>query len=920
MNFRKVFNLDKEWKFHIGEVEADNRSLYSEMYFSGKSGRTKGPAGKENFNTAEWNTIDIPHDYCLEENFSPDGLLSQGYRIRRNAWYRKTFKVDSKYQGNHSLLLFEGISGQTTVYLNGSIVGRSVSSYAELELDVTDRLYYGDKINTVAVHIDAVPTEGWWYEGLGIYRHVLLYSKPPVHIKNNGIWVNPRLIKQSDKVWNVEIKASVENSEYKNGSFLLYSKIYKDNLLIAEGMSDRQLCKSNECIEVIQNITVIDPIRWDIDNPALYTLETVLENDNGDTDCERTKFGFRTFCADPDKGFILNDRPIKIKGTCNHQDHAGVGIAVPDSIQHYRIHLLKEMGSNAYRCAHNMHSKAVLDACDEYGLIVMDENRHFECSQEVLSQIENMVCRDRNHPSVCFYSLFNEEPLQSTREGRAIYRRMKKHAEKFDNTKMFTGAIHENFNPEGAGIEMDVLGINYAFCYLDEIHKKYPYIPLLISESSSALATRGCYGTDRETAHVLSDYDEEAVSWGSTARKAWSLVRNCDFLSGYFIWSGFDFRGEPTPFEWPSCSAQYGIMDTCGFPKNAYFFNKACFTKEPMLHLLPHWNWNCGETVKVTAATNCEEVELFLNGESLGRKHSDVCESAVWNVEFIKGELKAVAYKNGKPICTDSKYTAGKPCKIILEPDRNWIGNGGEDAVPIKVYAVDDKGIEVPTADNLIKFNITGNGKIIGVGNGDPNSHESDRLPERKLYCGLCQLIVQADFHADSLVVTATSDGLESSSFSFEIVEQLHTDYIFSSVNTEITEILVSMKTYDQKPDPNVTYADNDVNTFVTLNISDKVQDFRRGWRIYRIPLSCLDKTGPDDKYALTIEKAVAKEIEAFIEGESVWKCGKFNGTATISVFLCGNKKTELTIMICADENSNEGNGIGGSIRMTVIQ
>lgn len=916
MRFRKVFNLDKEWLFHIDNIKSTNNLSHSEAYCYSKSGKVGGPGGKGAIDISNWDIIDVPHDYLLDEDFSQENLISQGYRARRNAWYRKTFKVDSEYQGRHALLLFEGISGSATVYLNGSIVGRSFSSYTELEIDVTDRLYYGEKINTLAIHIDADSSEGWWYEGLGIYRHVLLYSKPTIHITNNGVWVNPKLIKHSQNNWDVEIKTNIENAGYEDGEYIIHNKIYFGDVLIAEEKSDWNICEANECIEFVQNITVQNPERWDIDNPVLYTVETFLESRYREIDCEKTRFGFRTFYADPDKGFILNGKPIKIKGTCNHQDHAGVGIAVPDSVQYYRIRLLKEMGTNAYRCAHHMHSKAVLDACDEYGLIVMDENRHFECTPEVLSQVKNMICRDRNHPSVCFYSLFNEEPLQSCAEGRAIYRRMKKFATKFDDTRLFTGAINENFNPEGAGIEMDIVGINYAFCYMEDIHKSYPDMPLLISESNSALATRGCYASDYEKEHIISDYDEEKVSWGATARKAWDFVRKCDFLAGYFVWSGFDFRGEPTPFKWPSCSAQYGVIDTCGFPKNSYYLNKACFTSEPMLQIFPHWNWQSGDNVKIMAATNCDEVELFVNGKSMGRKKADVCETADWNVEFIPGEIKAVAYNNGEPVCTDRRCTSGKPFRIVLEPDRNWIGDNGDDAVPIKVYVVDEAGNEVPTADNLIKFSIAGDGKILGVGNGNPNSHESDKLPERKLYCGLCQLIVQADINAKSLVVTASSDGLKQSSFSFEIREQSNTEYLFQTANNEISETLVSLNTYKQRPDPNEVYPDNDVNTFVSLIMSDNVQDFRHGWRVYRIPLLGVNKLKTTNSYNLIIEKFVAKEAEAFIDGESVWKIGKCNTSATIPVRLEDIEKKEVRIFILADENSSEGNGIGKSIRL----
>lgn len=399
----------------------------------------------------------------------------------------------------------------------------------------------------------------------------------------------------------------------------------------------------------------------------------------------------------------------------------------------------------------------------------MDENRRFESRREVLEYLDIMVKRDRNHPSIIFWSLFNEEPLQNTEEGAKIYRRMKSRVLKLDDSRLISGAINGSF--EGTGLEMDVIGINYGLSTIDPNRELHADKAIIGSENNSAITTRGCYKTDLEGAQVLDCYDDVAVPWGQTIKETWDFARKRDYFAGIFIWTGFDYRGEPTPFKWPSVSSQFGIMDTCGFPKDSFYINKACFTDKPMVHILPHWNHNKGDIVRVMTVSNCEEIELFLNGKSLGRKPCDVCAPVEWQVEYIPGKISAKAYRSGKCVARTEQKTAGKPYAIKILPDTTKIIDNGADTAVINFCVVDKKGIVVPHADNLIHFNVIGDGYIRGVGNGNPNSHEPDTLPMRRAYCGLCQALLTSNMYAKSISLHAHSEGLIDATIDFEIVK-----------------------------------------------------------------------------------------------------------------------------------------------------
>lgn len=922
---RRMLDMDPDWRFHKvdNHKATEEDKSHSAVYNASKAGKAIGPATAGAFDDGTWEVVNLPHDYLREADFSPDAIGNHGYRVFSDGWYRKTFSLDPSLRGSHVMLVFEGISTSSVIYLNGSVVERSFSLYTEIAIDVTDRIYF-DRINTLAVYTRGDDIEGWWYEGAGIYRHVRLYVKHPLHIAHNGIWAKPVLCEGCENDWRVELEATVENSTYEPMSAELRARLLEGDIPITDFVRAEVNCRADGAEAVHVSFSVKDPRRWDVDDPRLYTVEVELLQASEVIDRDRVRIGFRTFSIDVDRGFFLNGRPLKLKGTCNHQDHAGVGVAVPDSIQYYRIRRLKEMGCNAYRCAHNPPAKEILDACDELGMIVMDENRKFEANRDNLRYLEITVRRDRNHPCVLFYSLFNEEPLQNASEGLAIFRRLRSCVERLDDTRLFLGAINGNIHKGGTCDGMDVFGLNYNLANLEVNHREHPQKPILGSENSSAVTTRGCYRSDREVAQILNNYDEEVVPWGQTIRETWKCVYENDYMAGAFVWTGFDYRGEPTPFVWPSCSSQFGILDTCGFPKDSYYFHQAIFFDEPMLHLMPHWNWSAGEVVRVMAVTNCDEVELFLNGRSLGKQTGGRFDPCEWKLPFESGTLSAIGYRCGKAVATAERKTAGPAARILLTPDRTTFQNGGQDTVPVRVSLVDANGVELPTASDRIDFSVEGDGFVAGVGNGDPNSHEPDHAPYRHLYCGLCQVLVTATRGAKALKLIARANGLPTAEVSFAVERVPLSNAVFYQPNYEITELFSSVEDSDEKPDPAHVYGDDDMNSFTPIVLRNAFntfspRKFHRGWRELRIPIRLPAQQTDGKMAALAIVSVVCARAEFYVDGKQIFAATPaYKAPLTVPLDFPAGSSFELRCLLKAGDRAMS-NGIGLGISLTEI-
>ena len=913
---RHEYYLDREWRFLPGDGMTEAQKTHSDSYNSSKAGGERGIPSMS-FDDSEWRMLNLPHDYLTETEFAKENLISHGYKTRHNAWYRKSFRLPAEFDGKHIFLSFEGIAVTARVYLNGSLMGRSFSAYAPLDIDITDRAFFGERVNTLVVYVDGLTTEGWWYEGAGIYRHVKLFVKEPLHIAHDGLWIKPVL--RDNGNWDVVCEATAENSAYKPQSFSIRTQLFDGETCIAEGVSDTFTCPADEKKAVSHVLSVQNPTLWDVDNPKLYTARVTLYSGETVLDEDTTRIGFRTFTADKDKGFFLNGKPIKLKGTCNHQDHAGVGVAVPDAIQYYRIRRLKDMGTNAYRCAHNMPSKAILDACDELGMLVMDENRRFESRPEVLGHVESMIRRDRNHPSVVFWSLFNEEPLQGTHEGGNIYRRMRSLVRKLDDTRLLTGAMNGGYgDDDSAAAAMDVTGINYNVPNGPiQYHKAYPDRPVVGSENNSAVTTRGCYKTDASQ-NVLACYDEERVPWGQLIKETWKFTRETEWFGGIFIWTGFDYRGEPTPYQWPSIGSFFGIMDTCGFAKDSFYQNRACFVDEPMLHILPHWNWNEGDVVRVMTASNCEEVELFLNGISLGRKPSDCVAPAEWQVAFVPGTLSAVGYRNGEAVVQAQNVTAGAPARIVIEPDRTTLNNDGMDAMPVNFSVVDKDGNPCETADNLIRLTLSGDAVLLGVGNGGPNCLESDHKPERSLFAGHMQAVIGSVPGGSAFTLKAEADGLESAEITISCNKVPAPEYLYAATRRMLTGVTVTSAVFDEEPDACVTIADNDMNSLepVSFDQWNIKPGFTKGWKFFRAIFTAPVSSAPDKKNIcrLSVPALYAECVKCYINGTLIGEQKNCAGKAEVSFPCEQGKKYELRLLLKAKDG--EPCGIRSGIRM----
>ena len=467
---------------------------------------------------------------------------------------------------------------------------------------------------------------------------------------------------------------------------------------------------------------------------------------------------------------------------------------------------------------------------------------------------------------------------------------------------------------------MDATGINYGIRTnennrIDEYHAKYPDKPIIGSENNSAVTTRGCYKSDKEVAQVLANYDEEVVPWGSTVRDCWKFAMEREWFAGIFIWTGFDYRGEPTPFEWPSVSSQFGIMDTCGFAKDSFYYNKACFEQKPMIHLLPHWNWKKGEIIRVAAPTNCDEAELFLNGKSLGRKSGDCINTPEWQVEYVPGRILVKGYRNGKCVAKAEQKTAGKPYAVKIMPEMSSIKNDGADTAVINFAVVDKKGVVVPYADNLIKFNVVGDGYVRGVGNGDPNSHESDVIPERRAFCGLCQALITSYIGAESIKLVAESEGLESAEYELS-VENVSAPICPEVSTTPSIDGFTVSQTFDERPDPLMTISDDDQNSFLPITFTrDSVQtDFTCGWRIYRAKT----EAQADGEYYLQIDKIVCDFIEIFVNGKSAYRLSSSVNGAPMSSWrfraVKGEKLDIRFLLKAQDRESSGGAGFAGPV------
>ncbi len=762
--------LDFDWRFHLGHASDPARDFGFGRGNSGafaKTGFFFEPA-RADFDTTDWRRIDLPHDWAVELPFVDDRELdSHGYHpLGRSypetsiGWYRKVFAIPASDAGRRISLEFDGVYRNAIVTLNDVYLTTELSGYAPFRVDVTDFVRYGED-NVLVLRVDATENEGWFYEGAGIYRHVWLVKTAPVHVPQWGTYVTSD-VRGADA--RVRARTTVANESGEEAGCRVVSHIVDGSGAVrASVATDGVKVPAWGRVDVDQRMTLEKAGLWSIETPHLYRLLTTVESGGKAVDDYRTTFGVRTIRFDADRGFFLNGEHVELEGTCNHQDHAGVGSALPDRLQHYRIAKLKEMGSNAYRASHNPPTPELLDACDRLGMLVLDETRMFSSSPEGLSQLERLILRDRNHPSVFCWSIGNEEPSQGTEEGARIAASMKRLARRLDPSRPVTEAMN-NSRSWGHGLSavVDVQGFNYYTDGIDDFHATFPRKPSMGTEVASTVSTRGIYANDESRGYVEA-YDTQKPRWGATAEEWWTAYVARPFLAGGFVWTGFDYRGEPTPYAWPCVNSHFGLMDTCGFPKDNYFYYKTWWGEQPELHLFPHWNWagEEGREIDVWVYSNLERVELLLNGKSLGAKTVEPNGHLEWKVPYQPGTLEARGFAKGRRTLSAKRETTGPAARIVLSPDRPEIDADGEDVSVVEVRIVDAEGRLVPVADDEVTFEVSGAGRLIGVGNGDPSDHAPDKGTARRAFNGLCLAIVQAGKSAGELRVEASSPGLE---------------------------------------------------------------------------------------------------------------------------------------------------------------
>ncbi|HEY8966903.1 MAG TPA: glycoside hydrolase family 2 TIM barrel-domain containing protein, partial [Candidatus Methylacidiphilales bacterium] len=712
------------------------------------------------FNDAAWQPVTLPHDWAVSLPFTsrddsrdPEtadrdhgrkAILfpSRSHPGTNTGWYRRAFTLPETDRGRAIWVEFDGVYRNSLVWLNGHCLGRNPSGYIGTAYNLAPWLKYGPgQENVLVVRADATRAEGWFYEGAGIYRHVWLVKAGSLHVAHWGTFVTSTPKQGGGALLRIE--TTLRNDGPAPASCTLLSTVFApSDKAVAEAPPENVSLQPGEEKTVAQTVPVTEPVLWSLETPALYRLLSRVEGPTSLTDSYETPFGIRTLAFDPDRGFLLNGQHVEIMGTANHQDHAGVGTAVPDRLQEWRIEQLREIGSNAYRTAHNPPAPELLDACDRLGMLVLDENRRFDDSATVCDELERMIRRDRNHPSVFLWSLGNEEWYLQGDEtvGPKIYSTLRDLARRLDPSRPSTFANNgaralprggwDRNTAWGIGFStlQDVMGFNY--CNLnntgpspettrpkdpDLFHTNFPRVPTLGTEEASTLTTRGVYAPEnpaeaptytlpeavnRKTPtrekwgeKYLPAYDAKYPGWGTTAEAWWKYYLARPWLAGGFVWTGFDYRGEPMPCD-GNTGSQFGILDSCGFPKDVAYYYQAWWSRKIVLHLLPHWTWpgREGQAIAVWAYSNCEEVELFLNGKSVGRKFVPPNGHIEWTVPYAPGVLSAKGYAARMTLAETKVETAEAPAGIRLVPDRTEVNADGEDVAVIRAEVVDKAG------------------------------------------------------------------------------------------------------------------------------------------------------------------------------------------------------------------------------------
>lgn len=725
---RTVEKIDTGWKFHFGSassIEKDfrNGAEYFNYLTKAHGIHNEGPYILK-YDDADWEEVRIPHDWVVTLPFAPEASHSHGYKTvgwkypeTSVGWYRKVLHVDKADEGKHIELQFDGIFRNSELWVNGFYMGGERSGYISHTYDISDYLEYGGD-NVICVRADASLEEGWFYEGAGIYRDVWLRKTSPLHVKTFGTFVH---LESGSVNLKAESRMSI-TAEVENSSLTTMTYSIRHTVIDAEGHAvstydapasvSTILPKQSQALTAA--VSIPQPHLWDLDTPYLYILRTEVVADGEVTDTYETPFGVRTVEFSAERGFLLNGREVELKGVNCHQDHAGVGAAIPDGLQTWRVRQLKALGCNAYRASHNPMTPALLDACDREGILVIDENRLMGVNDYQLHQLEQMIRRDRNHPSVIMWSDGNEEwGLENNVMGAKLAASMREYTHRLDPSRPVTIA-----NAGGTELikGLEIVGYNYIVQNdVDGRHRVHPEWKVVGTEETTACGTRGVYYPDAQKRWMPS-INRTDSTYENIIERGWKFYHERPWAAGLFYWTGFDYRGEPNPLGYPAVGSQFGILDYCGFPKDEAYYLKAWWTNENVLHIFPHWNLQGheGENVEVWAYSNCDEVELFVNGKTVGRQQMPKDGHLKWNAIYKPGKLRAVGYRNGRKVMEQVVETTGEAVMAVAETET--VG----DVTIVNVTLKDKKGRTVPTACNEVSLTIDGDGTILGAGNGDP--------------------------------------------------------------------------------------------------------------------------------------------------------------------------------------------------------
>ena len=779
---RETIRLDKGWKFAMGHATDTKKDFgcgteYFNYLTKANSIHNEGPYSQK-FDDSGWQDVLIPHDWVSTLPYANEASHSHGYKTvgykypeTSVGWYRKTFKIDHEDLGKRMMLRFDGIFRNAQVWFNGFYMGTEPSGYTTQVFDITPYIKYGDD-NLVCVRADASLEEGWFYEGAGIYRDVWLEKSAEVSVAPFGTFVYAELNKPYSKA-KLYIETEVCNSALKSQQCeVVQCLLDADGKEIGKSDATTLSLLAKQTLSCKQSITVERPHLWSTTDPYLYQVETTVIQNGKVTDLYKTTTGIREIAFDAEQGFLLNGKQVKLKGVNLHQDHAGVGVAIPDALQAWRIQQIKKFGCNAYRASHNPMTPAMLDVCDREGILVIDENRLMGINDEHLRLLERMIKRDRNHPSIIMWSDGNEEwGIENTIQGTRLAEAMREYTRLYDPTRPSTVA-----NAGGTELikGLDVVGFNYIVQNdVDNRKKSNPSWKIVGTEETTGCGTRGWYFNQ-------SDYPGRMVSMNrdtshhhieNVIERGWQFYAERPWGAGLFYWTGFDYRGEPNPLSYPAHESEFGILDYCGFPKDEAYYLKSWWTDEPTLHIFPHWNLQGheGEEIELWAYSNCDEVELTVNGKKLGRQQMPRNGHLKWKAVYQPGKVVAIGYKNGKRIMTKIIETTKPAYQTVLKADRQEVTADGRDLAIITVEVQDQKGRIVPNACPVLTFRLEGEARILGVGNGDPmylgqDHPNSINCKEFSIpaFNGLAQVIVQSTEKASEITLNCLSDGLRT--------------------------------------------------------------------------------------------------------------------------------------------------------------